>query len=430
MPPKRTSTSETPAITLAAIQQLITDGITAALEAQAATMANADNPNRNTGPREIPVAKRGNYKEFINCQPLYFNGTKGAVDLIRWFERTESVFSRSKCAKEVRVTFATGTLTNDALSWWNAYAQPIGIEQANMIPWTGLKRLLTNKYCPRIEVKKMEDEFYNLVVKGNDLKTYVRRFQELAVLCPNMVPNSEKLMEAFIGGLPRSIEGNVTASKPQTLEKPHQHSSQTNDQINFPVKDYQAFYAKESPISPPDPITPPAILTPSLVLPPSRLFDPRYFFVPEELLPPKKRTCLPSLSSTNPSRNQTCNLVSPSFSVYTPTPPQIFEIGKSSSKIHLKHHENQIEDILNYLDELSFHHIEKIEEGRINRMIIQRNGNKLKTELKRIRTQIIKLHKKQLGQKDKIAFAHYRISNLEQIIEEIQARHQTDQEDL
>nr|GEW62279.1 reverse transcriptase domain-containing protein [Tanacetum cinerariifolium] len=64
----------------------------------------------------------------------------------------------------------------------------------------------------------MEDEFYNLVVKGNDLKTNARRFQELAVLCPNMVPNTEKLMEVFIGVLPRSIKGNVTASKPQTLE--------------------------------------------------------------------------------------------------------------------------------------------------------------------------------------------------------------------
>nr|GEV01741.1 hypothetical protein [Tanacetum cinerariifolium] len=65
----------------------------------------------------------------------------------------------------------------------------------------------------------MEDGFYNLVVKENDLQTYIRRFQELALLCPNMVPNSEKLMEVFIGGLPRSIEGNVTASKPQTLEE-------------------------------------------------------------------------------------------------------------------------------------------------------------------------------------------------------------------
>ncbi|GKC38058.1 hypothetical protein Tco_1050442 [Tanacetum coccineum] len=65
----------------------------------------------------------------------------------------------------------------------------------------------------------MEEEFYNLVVKGNDLKTYIKRFQELAVFCPNMVPNAEKLMEVFISGLPRSIEGNVTASKPQTLEE-------------------------------------------------------------------------------------------------------------------------------------------------------------------------------------------------------------------
>nr|GEX97773.1 reverse transcriptase domain-containing protein [Tanacetum cinerariifolium] len=143
-------------------------------------------PIRNLKPKETLVAKRGNYKDFISCQPFYFNGTKGAIELICWFERTESVFSRSKCAEEDKVTFATGTLTNDALSWWNAYAQPIGIEQANKITWTELKRLLTNKYCPRTEIKKMEDEFYNLAVKGNDLKTYIRRFQELATLCPNM----------------------------------------------------------------------------------------------------------------------------------------------------------------------------------------------------------------------------------------------------
>nr|GEX07653.1 reverse transcriptase domain-containing protein [Tanacetum cinerariifolium] len=90
------------------------------LETQTATMAEADDPIRNTRPIEIPIAKRGNYKEFISCQPSYFNGMEGVVGLIRWFERTESVFSRSICAKENKVAFATGTLTNDALSWWNA----------------------------------------------------------------------------------------------------------------------------------------------------------------------------------------------------------------------------------------------------------------------------------------------------------------------
>nr|GEU39829.1 reverse transcriptase domain-containing protein [Tanacetum cinerariifolium] len=143
MPPKRTSTSEAPVMIQAAIKKFVVDSVTVTLEAQAATMANTSNPNRNTGPTGTPVAKTGNYKE---------------------------------CAEENKVTFATGTLTDDALSWWNAYAQPMGVDQANKITLTELKRLLTNKYCPRTKVRKMEEELYNLIVKGDDLKTYVRRF--------------------------------------------------------------------------------------------------------------------------------------------------------------------------------------------------------------------------------------------------------------
>ncbi|GJW43843.1 hypothetical protein Tco_0072642 [Tanacetum coccineum] len=141
MPPKRASTTEAPAMTQDAIRKLVVDSVTSALEAQAVIMASASNPDRNTGHTITPVVKTGNYKEFISCQPFYFNGTEGAVGLIRWF--------------------------------------------------------LTNKYCPRTEIRKMEEELYNLIVKGNDLKPYVRRFQELTVLCPNMVPNNDKLLEAF-----------------------------------------------------------------------------------------------------------------------------------------------------------------------------------------------------------------------------------------
>ncbi|GJR23471.1 reverse transcriptase domain-containing protein [Tanacetum coccineum] len=219
MPPKKTSTFAAPAMTQAAIRQLVANSVATALEAQAVNMANADNTNGSTGSGETPVAKRGIYKEFITCQSFYFNGIEGSVGLIRWFKRTESIFSRKNYVEENKVTFATSTMTNDALSWWNAYAQPIRIEQDNRITWTELKKLLTNKYYPRTEIKKMEDEFYNLTVKENDIKTYVRRFQELAVFCQNMVPNTEKLIEVFIEGLPRSIEGNVTASKPQTLKE-------------------------------------------------------------------------------------------------------------------------------------------------------------------------------------------------------------------
>nr|GEX80245.1 hypothetical protein [Tanacetum cinerariifolium] len=82
MPPKRTSTSKASAMTHAAIRKLVTDSVAIALEAQAATMASTDNPNRNSGPRKTHVAKKCTYEKFMSYQPFYFNGTEGAVVLI------------------------------------------------------------------------------------------------------------------------------------------------------------------------------------------------------------------------------------------------------------------------------------------------------------------------------------------------------------
>ncbi|GJX74314.1 hypothetical protein Tco_0312909 [Tanacetum coccineum] len=130
MAPKRTSTSAAPAMTQAAIKKLVADSVATALEAQAITMANSVNTNRNTRQEEALVARKCSYKEFMSCQPFNFKGTEGAFGLICWFERTELVFSHSNCTEDCKVKFATGTLTEEALSWWNSFAQSTGIEEA------------------------------------------------------------------------------------------------------------------------------------------------------------------------------------------------------------------------------------------------------------------------------------------------------------
>ncbi|GJT08591.1 hypothetical protein Tco_0843053 [Tanacetum coccineum] len=122
MAPKRTSASATPTMTQAAIRKLVGNSVAAALEAQAATMAFADNTNRNTRQSGTPIARKCSYKEFMSCQPFNFKGTEGAVGLIRWFEQSESVFSHSNCTEDCKVKFATSTLTEEALSWWNSFA--------------------------------------------------------------------------------------------------------------------------------------------------------------------------------------------------------------------------------------------------------------------------------------------------------------------
>ncbi|GJV47003.1 hypothetical protein Tco_1437215 [Tanacetum coccineum] len=116
MAPKRKPTSAAPAMSQAAIKKLVTDSVAATLEAQAATMANTDNTTRNTKPRETLIARKCSYKKFMSCLPFNFKGTEGAVGLIRWFEQTGSVFSCSNYTEDCKVKFATGTLTEEALS--------------------------------------------------------------------------------------------------------------------------------------------------------------------------------------------------------------------------------------------------------------------------------------------------------------------------
>ncbi|GJS90423.1 reverse transcriptase domain-containing protein [Tanacetum coccineum] len=93
----------------------------------------------------------------------------------------------------------------------------------------GLMKLMTEVYCPRNEIQKMETELWNLMVKGNDLTAYTKRFQELILLCTRMVPDEEDRLKRFIGGLPDNIQGNVIATNPARLQNAIRIANQLMD---------------------------------------------------------------------------------------------------------------------------------------------------------------------------------------------------------
>nr|GEV42684.1 hypothetical protein [Tanacetum cinerariifolium] len=142
-------------------------------------------------------------------------------------------------------------------------------------------------------------------------------------------------------------------------------------------------------------------------------FDSRDFFLPKEILPPQKDVRFLSHSSADLA-----------------APPHIFETKESSYKTPLKRHEEQIETILNHLDELPFEPVEEMEDKirglRNGQVIIQRDFDRLETELEETRTQIAGLQKIQMGHDVEVILAHVRISTLEMIIEDIQVRHRSD----
>ncbi|GJY80732.1 putative reverse transcriptase domain-containing protein [Tanacetum coccineum] len=116
-----------------------------------------------------------------------------------------------------KVKFAMCTFEGRALTWWNGNVQTLGLANANQIPWSNVKAMMTTEYCPATEIQRMEQELWTLTLKGDDIEAYNNRFHELVLMCPELVSTEKKKIEKYIRGFPEGIKGNVTSSKPLLL---------------------------------------------------------------------------------------------------------------------------------------------------------------------------------------------------------------------
>ncbi|GJV73810.1 putative reverse transcriptase domain-containing protein [Tanacetum coccineum] len=171
----------------------LADGVAAAMaEAEASRIGMCYNV-MGSGPKASTSCSQMRLTpEFLKCKPLDFKGTKGVVRLTRWFEKMKSVFSISNYIASCQVKFTTCTLQDDALTWWNAHVKTTTPEAAHAMPWATLKKMMTDKYYPRGEIKKIETEM--------------------------MFLEEVDKIEKYIGGLPDMILGSVKASKPKQQE--------------------------------------------------------------------------------------------------------------------------------------------------------------------------------------------------------------------
>nr|GEZ22081.1 hypothetical protein [Tanacetum cinerariifolium] len=132
-------------------------------------------PEDGDRPRTVRLTRECTYKDYLNCGPLKFNGTEGVIGLTRWFERTEFVSSISNCIAE--------------------------------------NQMMTAKYCPRGEVKKLEVELWNL--KESDV------------------------IERYVGGLPKMIRGNIMSYEPKSMQKAIEFANDQMDQKLLGIADRQ-----------------------------------------------------------------------------------------------------------------------------------------------------------------------------------------------
>nr|GEU63057.1 hypothetical protein [Tanacetum cinerariifolium] len=118
------------------------------------------------GQDSAPAVRKCTFYGFMKCNPSIFCGVEGAVELQRWFEKTETIFEINECAKGKKVKFTAAALEGPALTWWKT-----------------------------------------------------KRFNEHALICPRMVELERVKVDAYIRGLTNNIKGEVTSSKPADLNE-------------------------------------------------------------------------------------------------------------------------------------------------------------------------------------------------------------------
>ncbi|GJZ05698.1 putative reverse transcriptase domain-containing protein [Tanacetum coccineum] len=213
MPPRRLRGPVAPRRSRrAAMERLIADRVAKAIDEHERNWPNSDNAEGSTNVQE------------------------GVVGLRRWIEKVEQVFGISKCAEQDKFLFAASTFEGRALTWWNENVHTLGLATVNSIPWNELKAMMTTEYCPATEIQRMEQELWTLTLKGDDIKAYNNRFHELALMCPELVPNERKKTRKAVNMarelVEQAVQGRAARMGESNKRKWEEHQRNSNNNYN------------------------------------------------------------------------------------------------------------------------------------------------------------------------------------------------------
>ncbi|GJV44625.1 putative reverse transcriptase domain-containing protein [Tanacetum coccineum] len=225
IPPKRTSAAARAAAATAAATTVVAALMTAAAVEQLI--------------KARVSAALANHETLQNNTNGHGDGSHNSGTRTRGSTRTP-LFHISNCAIENQVKFTTCTFLGNALTWWNSHMKAVTQDFAYAMDWKTLKKIMTDKYCLRGEIKKLEIELWNLKVKGTDVASYTLRFLELALMCGRMFHKELEEVDKFVGGLPDMIRENIMSYQPKTMEKAIEFANDQMDQKVLTITEKQA----------------------------------------------------------------------------------------------------------------------------------------------------------------------------------------------
>nr|GEW57074.1 hypothetical protein [Tanacetum cinerariifolium] len=117
------------------------------------------------------------------------------------------VFTVSKCTEANKVVFAAATFQDQALTWWNSQVATLGIEVVTRKTWAEIKVMMTEEFCPPVEIQRMEENIKGEVTssKPATLNKAVRMAhtlmeQKVKAIVEREADNKKRKCENFQGG--------------------------------------------------------------------------------------------------------------------------------------------------------------------------------------------------------------------------------------
>ncbi|GJS45676.1 hypothetical protein Tco_0595797 [Tanacetum coccineum] len=148
----------------------------------------------------MPVARECTFQDFLKCKPHNFSGTEGVVGLTRWIKKMEIVFNISNCPSKYQVKYATCTLQDSALTWWNSHKRTIGVEAAYAMKendLTAYTQSFMSLFCSVLEwslMKKIDGKFIGVGKMWPEAYIALKQLKE----------------EDYVGHYPTAISAEIT----------------------------------------------------------------------------------------------------------------------------------------------------------------------------------------------------------------------------
>nr|GEV29989.1 hypothetical protein [Tanacetum cinerariifolium] len=184
---ENTTTPMTDAVIKALIAQGVADAL-AEYEAHRSSGNSDDSHDSGSGRRTERATRECTYSDFLKCQPINFKGTEGVIGL----------------------TYA--------LTWWNSHVKTVGHDAAYGMTWETLRKMMTDKYCLRSKLKKLEIKIWNLKVKGSVMASNPKTMQDAIKFATELMDQKIRTFADRQAKNKRKLDDN--SRKNQTQQQP------------------------------------------------------------------------------------------------------------------------------------------------------------------------------------------------------------------